>query len=187
MSGQSGTTLIEVLVTTLLSAVLATMGVALCRSMVHAVHDHERSSSAQQAAATVLDLMIRDIQTAGRAASPGAVSRLRLATTTRLQLASDRNADGDTDDANERITYALNDSRGMLTRSSGDGSPQPLLRGVAPGGLRFRYVGNGGPVAAPGSDETALQGVAAIGIEVLVDNGLSGPSRCTRFAALRNR
>lgn len=186
--GSRGTSLIEVVVTIALSALLATMGVSFSRIMFLDLRRHETASSAQQAAATALDLMVRDIQMAGCAASLSGRTSLRQALPNRIQLGSDLNVDGDIDDANERVTYALNNDKATITRASGGGSAQPLLREVAADGLRFSYDGSAGSMAAPGSDETALRNITAVGIDVTLSSAGDGDGlHLKRVAALRNR
>ncbi len=186
MQRQSGSSLLEVMVTILLSSMLAAMAAGLVRIGVRAQHQQESAGVREQAVATAFDLLTREIATAGCAAMLEGHPGLRLAEQSRLQLTSDRNADGDTEDANERITYALNDDRGLLTRASGAGSPQTLLRGVTPAGLRFRYLYTSGELAAPGSDETTLRRITAIRVEVTLAGGEVAPATFQRLVALRN-
>lgn len=186
MKAEGGSSLIEVMVTIFLSSLLAAMAVAVIQSGARAQQQHERTGSSQQAVATALDLMTREIATVGCTLRLAGHRGLLLATENRLQLASDRNADGDTEDANERITYALNNDRGWLTRASGAGSPQTLLRGVAAGGLHFRYFDTSGEVVPPGSDEAALRRITSIRTEItLVVQEAPAPT-FQRLATLRN-
>ena len=187
-AGQRGTSLIEILVTIALSALLATMGVAFSRTVFLDIRRHDATSSQQQAAATAVDLMVRDIQMVGCAAGLSADTGLRKALPSSLQIATDLNADGDNDDANERVTYALNNDKATITRASGDGSPQPLLRSVAGGGLRFSYDSSAGTMAAPGTDAAALRAITAVEIDVTLHSAGDGETlHLSRVAALRNR
>lgn len=169
---EHGTSLVEVLVTLALSAVVATLGVSFARSTFSGMARHESAAAAQQAAAIALDVMTRDIELAGFALAD---SGIRSAQEASIQLASDLNADGDILDANERTTYSFNRDKEAITRASGNGSPQPFLRGVA--SLLFRYVSD--------PDDSAL--IRNVNIDIALDETGGQASRLRRTASLRKR
>lgn len=175
-----GTTLLEVLVSLALGTLVAMTTFGVARATLGAARQHDSASSRQQSASAALDLMVRDIQLAGYGID---APPIRVAEAALIELQSDWNGDGDNDDSNERVRYAFNPSRQTLTRASGAGTPQPLLRDVQPGGLRLTYFAGGGiPLSTPGTGDLAR--IARVKIEVSL---LAGGEEVTwqRQATLR--
>jgi len=166
-AGERGTTMLELLVSLALSAMLGLTAFAVVQAILGTSRRQELGSSSQQSAGAGLDMMVRDIQLAGYGTDAASI---RVAEERAIELRSDWNGDGDSDDANERVRYAVNDARQTLTRASGDGSPQPLLRGLEPGGLRLTYFAAGGvQLLALGADD--LERITRIRIDVAVRVG----------------
>lgn len=100
-----------------------------------------------------------------------------------LAVSVDRNGDGDRADPTERIEFALAPSGRGVSLRFGRSSPQPMLDGLAKGGLRFRYFDRTGEVA--GSGELCL-------VRIELDMELAGrkggrPAPFTRWALARLR
>ena len=165
------------------------MGFSVGRSVFDGIRRHDAASRAQQNAIIVMDLIVHDIALAGCGATGSGQPPITQALDNSVQVTSDLNTDGDTDDANERLTYALNADKNMLTRASGRGTPQPLLRDLAPNGLRLQYYDASGVAFTVGTDSGWLRQIAAVrvSLSVQVDSTPTTTLRLERTATLRNR
>ena len=112
---------------------------------------HETKTEAQESALLGVDLIARDLRSAGYSASFGNVTGVRVASAERLEVACDLNGDGDTLDANELSTYSYDATKRQVMRSSGGASPQPLVSDVPAGGLHFVYLDANGALLGDGS------------------------------------
>jgi hypothetical protein len=132
------------------------MAYSFTRTALMSARLHEVVSEAQEATVLGVDLLARDLRSAGYSASGGTILAVRAATAERVEVASDLNGDGDTADANELTAYSYDAGKRQLMRASGGASPQPLVNDVPVGGVTFAYfdaaglslAGGGGAVAA---------------------------------------
>ena len=111
----------------------------------------EVKSEAQEVTVMALDVLEREIRMAGFSAGPQPVTAIRAASADRLEVAADLNGDGDTTDSNERIAYGVDDEQHELTRATGGGSPQPMVRNVPNGGVRFTFFDASGAEISAGT------------------------------------
>ncbi len=151
-SGERGNSLIDVLTSTLLLAILMALSYSFARAALISARVHEVKSEAQELAVMTLDVVTRELRMAGFSAAGRPLAAVTVAAAERVEVASDFNGDGDTEDANETIAYSYNARDREIMRATGGGSPQPLTRNVPPQGLRFRYFDRNGHELVPGSD-----------------------------------
>jgi prepilin-type N-terminal cleavage/methylation domain-containing protein len=193
-AAQAGFSLVELLVSVTLLALLAGALHQLARGLLRGVRILEIASEAQQSARIGAQLVVRELRGAGFA--PAAPLRPALGDAGRdhVSMASDLNGDGDTDDSNERVEYRFDAGRRALMRALGNAPPQPMLMDVD--ALELTYLdADGAPVPLSGGAVAAadlgrirrvdLQLVVAIG---LVDSGGAAVARNrqTGTAFLRN-
>jgi hypothetical protein len=90
------------------------------------------------------DFVVRELRMAGYSPAGAPLTAVRAAGRDFVAVAADLNGDGDTNDPHERIAYAHNAARLTLTRTTGAGRPQPVVRNVPDGGLSFAFFDDDG-------------------------------------------
>ena len=143
-TAERGNTLIELLSSTLLLAILMAMSYEFARAALISARVHEVKSEAQELAVMTVDVVTHELRMAGFSAAGRSFPGVTVAAAERVEIASDFNGDGDTADANETIAYSYNARDRELMRATSGGSPQPLARNVPPQGVRFRYFDSSG-------------------------------------------
>jgi len=146
--GQRGSSLVELMTSTLFVSIIMAMSYTFARSAFSAVHVQEARSDVQEASVMALDIMAREIRLAGFSAAGGPITGIRSAAVDHIEVGCDLNGDGDVADASEIIAYAYNPTKQQITRATGAGAPQPFVRNVPAGGLRFAYFDAAGAIIA---------------------------------------
>lgn len=192
----AGAVFIDVLTSMTFVLLLLALSQTWARALLYSHRTLEVVATTGQDAALAVDAVARDIRNAGFGMDPG-VAPIAAAGIDFLELTADHNADGDLDDAHERLRYAYRADRRQLTRASGRGSPQPFADDLAPDGLRFSYKDTSGddiPVGDTGLDEAALRRIRRIEIDLILqprnpDPRATTPIEVTAALAvdLRNR
>jgi Tfp pilus assembly protein PilW len=148
---QRGTSLVELLVSTLFLSILTAISYSFARAALMTTRVQAVKSDAQEATVMALDVMARELRMAGFSGAGSQLSPLRSAAADRVEVAADLNGDGDTDDSNERIAYSYDDAAHQLRRATGGASPQPFVRNVAPMGFHLTYFDAAGTEIASSS------------------------------------
>ena len=126
-TSQSGFTLVELLISSVLTLLVLGAIYSVYQMQIHTVKAQERRLEAQEYARAVLDLMVREIRNASydpRGAGCGATA---VAGAQSFQFLYDANADNDCADADENITYGWDTTGcapglGNITRDDGGGA-----------------------------------------------------------------
>lgn len=150
---ETGFTLVELLVTTLLMVIVMGAMYSVHRVQTHTVKAQEFRMEAQEYARAALDMMVREMRNSGY--FPNRVPCPAPANTTGIVAASAQNfqfvydADGDNDCAgpNENITYAFN--AGDITRAADGGAAQTLTDGNVTAFQFVYYPQQTGPTTPP--------------------------------------
>ncbi|HEX7407433.1 MAG TPA: hypothetical protein VF515_07245 [Candidatus Binatia bacterium] len=148
---QRGTSLVELLTSMVCVSLLMAMSYGFACNAFLSARVQEGKSDAQEVTLMAIDLLTREVRMAGFSAAGKPVIGVRVAAAEYVEVASDFDGDGDSDEANELIAYSYNDNKHQLVRATGGASPQPLVPNVPPGGLRFSYFDASGaeiPVSA---------------------------------------
>jgi type II secretory pathway component PulJ len=154
-SKDRGATLVELLVSLVFVALFATMLHQFSRSMLYGVRVLETASEAAEGVRIALHVMARDLRDAGFSIDGQLGNGVTIARADALEVVADRNGDGDTNDANERVGYSTDAVRRSLRRSMGNAPPQPLLSDLAVDGMTLEYFDSAGaPLATDGSPAT---------------------------------
>lgn len=170
-----GTTLIDLLVGLAFGGLLAVMLHQFSQAMVHGVGVLAAVSEAEEAVRVALHVITRDLRDAGLSSDGRLGNGIRNARADSVDAVADRNGDGDTDDANERIGYQTDIASHTLRRSMGLAPPQPFLPNLAPGGVSFRYFDEAGSALA--IDPTDRDACARIRrIEVTLQTEIAHPN-----------
>lgn len=130
-TSQEGISLIELLVTILLSSVVMGAIYSVYRVQTRSLKVQENRMEAQEYARSVLDLMVREIRNTGYAPTGAACAGVVVADAQTLQFRYDANADGDCDDPDEDITYSFDTAGcpagfGNITRKDGTNVALPI-------------------------------------------------------------
>lgn len=157
---KNGFTLIELLVAMAVASILGAIFMASYSTQVRAKNTQEILTDMNQTARAGFELLVHEIQMAGLDSTEDADAEITIADVGELAFSMDRGdggshaPDGDTDDPNETVRYALNTS-GHLGRDTGGGL-QPLIRNVD--ALNFVYLA---------ADDTNLPADADTDLDVL--------------------
>ena len=108
------------------------------RVQARTVKSQESRLEAQEYARAVLDLMVREIRSAGYTLSGTVCAGIATATAQTLQIRLDTDDDGDCAGPNEDITYAYDCGNQNITRAVDGGGAQSLTDGNATD-LQFTY------------------------------------------------
>lgn len=130
---------IEVLAGTLCLSILLAMSYAFARSAFTSVRVQDAKADAQEGTLMAVDLLTRELRMAGYSATGAPITGVRGADPERVEVATDFDGDGDSDETNELVAFSYNAEKRQLVRSTGGASPQPFVRNVPPGGLRFAF------------------------------------------------
>lgn len=201
LKGQNGFTLVEMLISTVLTLVLlgAVYGVYKVQARNLKVQDDRLA--AQEYARTVVDLMVREIRNAGFAPNGGACGVLQASADV-FQFTYDANANGlCVTDANENITYSFATTGcpngfGNIRRQDGANDPQALTDCNVPTGaanFSFTYFTQNSTVALA-TPVTGLATIQRVVVTVAIQSKNPDPEfqgqltvTMTSNADLRNR
>jgi prepilin-type N-terminal cleavage/methylation domain-containing protein len=180
-----GFTLVELLVSLLLFAVLALMLHEFTSAMLRGVALQQATAEAQEAAHIGVQLISRDLRGAGYRPRGGGTG-IQSADSHAVAVASDFNGDGDVDDANEQVAYAFDAQARTLTRALGGSSPQPMLDHLAADGLELRFTAADGTAVVGDDGLTADQRAQVRAVEVALTIEIPNPDpRQTRPIRVR--
>ena len=104
-TSHSGFTIVELLVSILLTSIIMTAVYSVYRVQTHSAKVQENRLEAQEYARSVLDMMVREIRNAGYAPTGAACAVVVSASSQTIQFAYDANANGVCTDADEDIEY----------------------------------------------------------------------------------
>ena len=153
-TNKNGFTLVELLVAMAVASILGVIFAAAYAAQVRGSNAQEVTTDMNQNARAAMEIMTQEIRMAGLDPTEDANARIITANVSELSFTLDRGdgatnePDGDVNDPNENIRYALN-ADGHLGRDTGGGL-QPLCRNVEV--LNFVYLDEdnnvlGAPVA----------------------------------------
>jgi type IV pilus assembly protein PilW len=139
---QTGFTLVELLIALAIGSVLLASMVGFYLSQKRAYDLREQVAEMQQNVRSGLALLTREIRMAGYNPTGAAGVGIAAAGPQAVRLTMDLNSDGDTEDANEDVTYSLYDSGSDgdldLGRKSGGGQNVPVAENIER--LQFVYT-----------------------------------------------
>jgi len=194
--GRGGTTVIELLTSMLFVSILMTMSYTFARAALTNARVQETTSDTQEVILMAMDLLTREVRMAGYSAAGLPLSAVRVADAEQVEVATDFDGDGLSDDPNELVSYGYNEAKRQLVRATGGASAQPLLRNVPPGGLRFSFFDASGlEIALPvgGLPAVARQRVHRIDVALRTElpaedpGGVTFVSSLTSSVCLRNQ
>lgn len=114
----AGFTLMELLVAMAIGLVVIASVAGTFTVQTRQNSAEEQIAQLQQNVRGALDLMVSEIQMAGYKPAGGTFNGVQTSTSTTLRIKLDLNSSGvETDDATDDITYAFNNSTGILTRT----------------------------------------------------------------------
>jgi type II secretory pathway component PulJ len=193
MTGRAGFSLVELLVGIVFLSLFGLAVQQFCRTMLIGVRVLEAASEAQEAARFGVQLIATDAREAGFSPTGPLHDGVRRAGHDVFALARDLDADGDVDDANERVSYQYVPDRRALLRGQGDAPPQPLLGDLDDDGLSFTYLAaDGAPLPTAGGELDAAQRArirrVAVRLRIAIPHPYGEPLRAeqTATATLRN-
>jgi type II secretory pathway component PulJ len=192
--GAQGASVVELMASMLLISMLALTLHQFARALCYGIRVLEVASEAQEAARIGVHVMVRDLRAAGFSPDGRLGNGIRLAAADTVEVVSDLNGDGDSDDANEAVGYSFDRASHTLRRRMGAAPPQPLLSDLAEDGLELSFLDVAGvPLAVTSSAAATLAQIRRIDITLRVailhpDPTYTEPLRATQTAsvALRN-
>jgi type II secretory pathway component PulJ len=150
MNRQSGITLVELLVTIVLSTIVGLFIVNMYITSNRTYIDQNRILDAQRSGRLTLEAVARVLRQAGLDPKRTANAGIEVAETARIHVTMDLNLDGDVDDSGERVTFRRNGR--LLQKGTGAidaESWQTLAEDVEAFAVEYYGDNNAGPFAAP--------------------------------------
>ena len=156
LAASAGSSLVELMISTMFLSIVMAISYSFARAAFLSVRAQDAKSDAQEVMLMAVDLLTRELRLAGFSAAGRPVEAVRVAARQSVAVAADLDGDGASDDPNELIAYSYNEEKQQLVRATGGASPQPLVRNVPPGGLRFTFFDASGN-ELPGDGGLALE------------------------------
>lgn len=154
-----GFTLVELLIAIAVGGVVMAGICSAYYSQQESYITQDQVSAMQQNLRAGLWFMEREIRMAGYDPTGTANTGIVTSNPTSIRFTLDLNADGDTDDSNEDITYSLDDSDGDgdsdLARKVGVGNNQPVADNI--NALNFVYLDQAGYITTTLPDIRSVQ------------------------------
>lgn len=158
---QTGFALVEMLIALAVSSLLLGSMYSFFLSQRRAYDLREQVAEMQQNIRSGMALLAREIRMAGYDPSGTAGAGIVEASPQAIRMTMDLNGDGDTQDANEDVAYALYDSGSDgdldLGRRSAGGPAMPVAENIAR--LQFVYTLHNGTVTATPADLSQIRRV----------------------------
>ncbi|MEO8601831.1 MAG: prepilin-type N-terminal cleavage/methylation domain-containing protein [bacterium] len=189
----AGFSLVELLVSLVVGALLATSMAQFAQAMLAGVRVLEAASEAQEAARLGAQLIAGELRDAGFSPDGRLGNGVRRAAPTAVSLVRDLNGDGDSDDANEAVGFEYAADRRALMRVLGSAPPQPLLADLPADGLQLTYFATDGTPLGGGELEATPRArigriVATVTVEMRNPNPAeTRPIRASQTAAVALR
>lgn len=137
-NGQSGFTLIELMISMAISLVLLAGMVMAFTAQSRSYNTQQEITPLQEDIRASLSLMSSEIRLAGYDPTRNAGAKIEKATGTEFQFTSDITEDGDTGDGNEDIRYKISTTGSLGRETGGTGGLQPLAENIE--NLAFDYL-----------------------------------------------
>lgn len=141
---QTGFTLIELMIAMVISSIVMAAVYSFFISSNKMSIVQNASVAAEQSVRTGLEIMVQDIRMAGYDPLKTSGAAISINQSSKIQITSDRNGDGDIDDSDfEKVTYELSGGnlRRILYEGSGSQNTQSIIENVTD--LIFTYSGSG--------------------------------------------
>jgi hypothetical protein len=152
LQSQLGFSLTDALVGTALGLISMATILGFYRFQTYGLSGHSAQLDVQGTARTIVQLMVSEIRRAGGdPLCAKTFEGIAEAKSDRLRILSDLNGSGAIDAPGEDVTYSLNASSGVLTRSLGSTSDALSDSTVRVTSLQFRYFNAAGAELSPGS------------------------------------
>lgn len=164
-----GFTLVEILIAMAIGLIVLAAVYGVFTLQNKKLKTQEQIVEMQQSARVAMDMMTREIRMAGYDSLGTSNAGITSATANSINFTMDLNADGDTTDSNENVTYSLYTSGGIqkLGRTTGGGAVQPVAEYIE--ALTFNYYDATGAVTA------TLANIRKIKITVTARTALPDP------------
>jgi len=168
-----GFTLVELLVGLALGLVVAA---GVLNIFVHQNRTNEYQQEvayAQQNVRAAMELMTREIRSAGYNPENNSFDAVKTATASSIRVLSNVSGDseaGDPDDADEDVTYTIDNGNGYITRSGNE-----VIRDVVPNSLQFTYYKADGTALVPASQEDR-DTIRTVGVQFQVHTEKEDPN-----------
>jgi type IV pilus assembly protein PilW len=168
-----GFTLVELLVGLALGLVVAA---GVLNIFVHQNRTNEYQQEvayAQQNVRAAMELMTREIRSAGYNPENNSFDAVKTATASSIRVLSNVSGDseaGDPNDADEDVTYTIDNGNGYITRSGNE-----VIRDVVPNSLQFTYYKADGTALVPASQEDR-DTIRTVGVQFQVHTEKEDPN-----------
>jgi hypothetical protein len=168
VNASAGFSLPEVLVSVFFAVIFGAMLHEFNRAVFRSVQIQTLRTEAQETARIAVETMARELRAGGYSGSGTPLAPLRLASADAIEIISDLNGDGDTDDANEVIAYSYDETRQAIMRATGNAAPQPMVDHVPAGGFNLSYRDDQGELHPDAADASARARVREVEIKLSV-------------------
>ncbi len=128
---------------------------------------------AQQNVRAAMELMTREIRSAGYDPENNSFDAVKTATASSIRVLSNVSGDseaGDPDDADEDVTYAIDNGNGYITRSGSE-----VIRDVVPNSLQLTYYKADGTAFVP-ANQADRDTIRTVGVQFQVHTVKEDPN-----------
>ncbi|MBD3241353.1 MAG: hypothetical protein GF331_12255, partial [Chitinivibrionales bacterium] len=165
-TGQSGATMIELIVAVVIGAILVVMVTQYFNSQNRTYHSAISMAEQRHGMRASMDLLQREVRAAGYDPTGMGFNGFDY-DNSKLIIRADLNGDGDLNDFEERIEYFFDRNSGCLMRmaytngeaSVGDKNERPDIVMEDVEGFKFEYLDEKGNAISSGSDEDDIKQV----------------------------
>jgi len=174
-----GFTLIELLVAMALGLVVlgAVLKVFVSQNRTNAAQ--QEVAYAQQNVRSAMDLMAREIRSAGYDPEDNGFEGIKTATSNSIRILSNLSGDdeaGDPNDPNEDVTYTIDNSNRRLTRNGNS-----MIDNVVPNSLQFTYYMGGTNTPFVPATQADRDAIRAVGIQFQVHTESEDPAHSAGY------
>jgi Tfp pilus assembly protein PilW len=172
--GQAGFTLVEALVASTIALIAMGAFMSFNVAQMYAMRNQTNQIDLQTSARSIADLFAREVRRAGSGTNTGCAGTVStgvlLASATQVRVRADLNGDGALTGANEDVTYTLDSTNNMITRTdNGQSRTDTLWSGNSISGSQLTYYDSAGNTLTPGgSGLTAAQLLQVVRIKLQV-------------------
>jgi prepilin-type N-terminal cleavage/methylation domain-containing protein len=183
---QTGVTMVELLVALCILAVISVLIFGLMSKLRRSYTTQRVASDVQESTRSAIDYICQDLRMAGYDPLNKADARIEAMTATSLRVTSDRNGDGEIEDANrERVSFVYDAPnrrlQQILYEGTASSTTEILISNVS--GTAFSYFDQNGNVTADPDEVRTLE----VLLTVEQKAGLDGPVQRTYATRVKCR
>ncbi len=138
LHAERGVTLVEMLVCLALLGLLGALSASFSRLVLINLRLAEATVTTRTGVVLAVDAFVRELRLAGFSSDPSFLG-FPAASATEVEIATDLNLDGFSNDPSERVAYRYSNARQAFGRATGNGGAQTIVSNVPPECVQLAY------------------------------------------------